>query len=286
MRLTVTALALTFALGCGAAPDKDKKDDPKSSKPRDGAEGPRPLLPPVEDPKAAAQTFATDFFAAVKAKKASPDQLTADFKKLVAPPFGSDDAAKGYSDEIAATYLEKWAAVTADAPRAELVGDVAFADGKPGPGGRILMRLAKDGGAWKADWLSNGPPTADPVSLTGGEDTVAVLFAVAAFTDAALKRDYTLAAGLMTPAGRTKIAPAFDADLKAGRTYKPSILKDEIEKAVGKADRAAVTGNDRTGGDATVTLALTGGAARTELTLKLVKGPKPGVWLVDAFDAK
>ena len=280
MRLALTALALSFALGCGAAPDK-KEADPKKPDPK-GSTG----TPPADDPKAAAQKFATDFFAAVKAKKASPDQLTADFKKLVAPPFGADDAAKGYSDEIATTYLEKWAAVTADEPKAELVGDVAFAAGKPGPGGRILMRLAKDGGAWKADWLSNGPPAADPVSLTGGEDTVAVLFAVAAFTDAALRKDYTLAAGLMTPAGRTKIAPAFDADLKAGRTYKPSIIKDEIEKAVGKADRAVVTGNNRTGGDATVTLALTGGAAQAELTLKLVKGPKPGVWLVDAFDAK
>ncbi len=280
MRLTTTALALTFALGCGAAPDK-KDADPKKPDPK-GSTG----TPPADDPKAAAQKFVTNFFAAVKAKKASPDQLTADFKKLVAPPFGTDDAAKGYSDESAATYLEKWAAVTADEPKVEPSGEVAFAAGKPGPGGRILMRLAKDGGAWKADWLSNGPPTADPVSLTGGEDTVAVLFAVAAFADAALKKDYALAAGLMTPAGRTKIAPAFDADLKAGRTYNPSILKGGIEKAVGKADRAAVTGNNRTGGDATATLALTGGAARTELTLTLVKGPKPGVWLVDAFDAK
>ena len=65
MRLTVTALALTFALGCGGTQDKDKKDDPKKPDPK-GSPG---TTPPVEDPKAAAQKFVTDFFAAVKARK-------------------------------------------------------------------------------------------------------------------------------------------------------------------------------------------------------------------------
>jgi hypothetical protein len=44
----------------------------------------------------------------------------------------------------------------------------------------------------------------------------------------------------------------------------------------------------RNGGanEATVKVELTGGAAKQELTLKLVKGAKPGAWLVDSFELK
>lgn len=282
MRFATTALLLTFALGCGSDSADPKKADPKGLIGKPGA--PNASGTPA-DPKAAAQKFVTDFLAAVKAKKATADQLTADFKKVVALPLTAEDAKVGYSDIGAVTHLEKWAAATADEPKVEVAGEVAFAAGKPGPGGRILLRLAKDGGAWKADWLSNGPATAADVKLDGGEDTAGIQFAVAAFTDAALKKDHALVAGLMTVKGRETVANPFAAADKA-RGYNVGLLLDALAKHFGKADRAAVTGTNRSGNEATAKVELTAGTAKTELTLKLAKGSKPGVWLVDNFEAK
>lgn len=280
MRSVVTAVALSLALGCGAeSTPPEKKVDPGKPAPSTS-----PPAKPIDEPKSQAPTPAAEFFAAVIAGKANPDQLTAEFKMLIAPPLEPSDAAKGYSDATAREFLKSWAATKADTPTGGVVGDVAFAASKPGPEGRVLLRLAKDGGAWKADWLSKGPPTASEVSLTGGDDTVAILFAVAAFSDAALKKEYTLAAGLMTPAGRKAVAPPFDADQALG--YNRNILKQRLAAAVGKSDRATMANQAKTGDAATVKLALTGDPTRTELTLRLVKGPKPGVWLVDGFDGR
>lgn len=274
-------LLLTFALGCGADSSDPKKTDPK------GLVG-KSALPDAPgtpaDPKAAAQKFVTDFLTAVKAQKATADQLTADFKKAVAPPLASDDAAKGYSDLRAADYLVKWATVTADEPKVELAGDVAFAAGKPGPGGRLLMRLAKDGGAWKVDWLSNGPTSATDVKLDGGEDTAGVQFTVAAFTDAALKKDYILAAGLVAPDARARMAPPFKADEALG--FSRSLFQRKVEAEFGPADRAVVAGTNRSGTAATVTVDLAAAMTKTALEVKLSKGTKPGAWLVAGFDAK
>lgn len=284
MRFAATALLLTFALGCGSEPSDPKKADPKGLIGKPGVpDAPATPTPPA-DPKAAAQKFVADFLAAVKAKTATADQLTADFKKVVALPLSAEDAAKGYSDIGAVTYLEKWAGA-ADEPKVELAGDVAFAAGRPGPTGRLLMRLAKDGGAWKVDWLSNGPATATEVAFTGGEDTAGVLFAAVAFTDAALRKDHALVAGLMTAKGREAVAFPFAAADKA-RGYNIGLLLAALDKHFGKADRAAVAGTTRTGPEATAKFDLTAGMTKSELTVKLAKGTKQGVWLVESFETK
>lgn len=282
MRFAVTAVVLTFALGCGSGSAPDKKEDPKKADPQ-GLRG-TPTPPTQDDPAAAAQKFVTDFFAALKSKSATPEQLTTEFKKLIAPPFGADAA--GFSEVRAKDFLTDWATVTADAPKAEVGGEVAFAAGKPGAGGRVLMRLTKVDGAWKVDWLSNGPATAEAVSLNGGEDAAGVQFAASAFVDAVMKKDYTLAAGAMTLPGKARIAPPFRADADADRGFNPGLLKDALVSAFGAADRAVVAGATREKDTATVTLNLTAGDKKSELTLKLLKGSRPGVWLVDAFGAK
>ena len=223
-RLTVTAVSLSFALGCGSGSKPDAKGDPKTTDPKKQAQG--LSTPGVPDgPEAVAQKSVADFFAALKAKTATPDQLTPEFKKVVAPPFGGEPI--GFADAKAKDFLAKWATVTADPPKAEVAGDVAFAAGKPGPGGRVLMRLRKDADGWKVDWLSNGPATASVVKLDGGADTAGVQFTVAAFTDAVLAKRYTLVAGQMTAQGRESVAPAFSADKARG-----NVLDAGKDKAV------------------------------------------------------
>lgn len=282
MRLAVTAVALTFALGCGSGSAPDKKDDPKSTNPQRLQGTPTPPTP--TDPKAAAQKFVSDFFAALKAKTATPEQLTTEFKKVIAPPFGADPA--GFSEVRAQDYLNDRAAVTADQPKVEVADEVAFAAGNPGPGGRVLLRLVKVGGAWQVDWLSNGPATAEAVTLNGPEGIAGVGFAAAAFADAAMTKNYTLVAAAMTLPGKARIAPPFRADADADRGFNRGLLTDAVVAAFGSADRATLAGITREKDAATVKLNLTAGDKKTELTLTLVKGPRPGVWLVDRFDAK
>jgi len=283
-RLTVTAVSLSFALGCGSGSKPDAKGDPKTTDPKKQAQG--LSTPGVPDgPEAVAQKFVADFFAALKAKTATPDQLTPEFKKVVAPPFGGEPI--GFADAKAKDFLAKWATVTADPPKAEVAGDVAFAAGKPGPGGRVLMRLRKDADGWKVDWLSNGPATASVVKLDGGVDTAGVQFAAAAFTDAALTKDYTLAAALMSDGGMQFVAPAvFSADKARG--YNLGLFKEAIASAFGQTTQIALAGTSREGDTATVTLELTAGDKKTPLMLTLVreKDAKPGAWLVDRFEAK
>ena len=282
-RLTVTAVSLSVALGCGSGSKPDAKGDPKTTDPKKQAQG--LSTPGVPDgPEAVAQKSVADFFAALKAKTATPDQLTPEFKKVVAPPFGGEPI--GFSDATAKDFLAKWATVTDDPPKVEVAGDVAFAAGKPGPGGRVLMRLRKDGGAWKVDWLSSGPTTAMPVKLDGGADTAGVQFTVAAFTDAVLAKRYTLVAGQMTAQGRESVAPAFSADKARG--YNLGLFKEAIASAFGQTTQIALAGTSREGDTATVTLELTAGDKKTPLMLTLVreKDAKPGAWLVDRFEAK
>lgn len=276
-RTVLPALLVAVLLtGCGggdAAPntpiDKEKVSG-KSDKPG--------TPPAVVVTKAEAEAFASGFLVAVREKKATPDQLTAEFKKVFAPPALEAEKAQGYSDAVATTEL----GLLAGDVGADHVTAVANADGSAfavcknkATGNRTLVRVVKVETYLKVDWLSVGPSGVPDATLSG--DSAPAQFAVQALIDAVLRKKHAHAQALLTEAARNKygesvFTKAFDA----------GALTNKLDELLGGYDKYAVT--NTSGG--TVTVDLTFAAGKKTGTLTAVKGPRPGEWLVDGIEVK
>lgn len=231
----------------------------------------------VKEVEAAAKSFATTFLTAVRDKKATPDQLTPEFKKVFAPAGMEAEKAQGYSDTVATAELS-FLAGEVGADDVTVVGNAdgsAFAVGKnKANGSRTLLRVVKVGADLKVDWLSVGPSGVPDATLTG--ENAPAQFAAQALLDAVNRNKTTLAPALLTDAARSKygesvITKAFDA----------GALRDNLRVLLG-FDKYAVTAASN--GSVTVELAFAAG--KKTGTLKAVKGPRPGEWLVDSIEVK
>jgi hypothetical protein len=211
----------------------------------------------------AGKKFATDFLAAVRDKKASPDQLTPEFAKV-------------FSDSPAAELTFLAGEVGADDVTAAGGPDGAvFAVGKNKAGTRTLVRAVKAGADWKVDWLSVGPKGVGSAVLTG--ENAPAQFAAQAFLDAVSKKKFAQAAALSSSAAKAKygesvISKAFDLG-----TFTDTVGK-LLPNLEGYAHTASTAG--------TVTMEVTGGGAKKSATIKAVKGTRPGEWLVDSVEVK
>jgi hypothetical protein len=274
MRPTRTVPPLLVALllcGCGGKPSTD----PTNDKDKDGGKSGTPAATPVD--VAAAKKFAGDFLAAVRDRKAKPDHLTADFKKVFAPPAFDADKAQGYSDAAAALELGLLATeVGADDVTAAGGPDgSAFAVGKGKTGGRTLLRVVKVGGDFKVDWLSVGVKGVTDATLSGGD--APAQFAAQALIDAVQRRKWTHAAALLTEAARGKYGQS-----QIDKKFDPGALKNSLDGFFGGADKFTMA--NTSGGAVTVELQTAGG--KKTATLKTAKGGRPGEWLVDAIEVK
>lgn len=264
MRLTRTVLPALLAAvllsGCGGggsgpAPTGEGKGGTSPTKP--GAT-------PNADPKAAdaAKKFATDFLAAVRDKKASPDQLTPEFAKV-------------FSDTPAADLTFLSTEVAADEVSVTAADGVTFAVGKSkGGNGRTLLRLVKAGNDFKVDWLSVGPKGMADATLSG--DDAPAQFAAQALLDAVLRKKSTHAAALLTENARNTLGKSPFGGFDLGQ------LRDKLNELFAGAEKYSVTGASK----GTVTVDLPLAAGKKTATIKTVKGARPGEWLVDAVEVK
>jgi hypothetical protein len=300
----VLAAGVFLALpGCGSdkpqpsgkGDDKNKPGEPKPG-PVPGGDPKTPTPTPTPTPAKVDITTgvgkeAIDFLQAVRGGTATADKLSAPFAKAVGLPVVFDgDKAKGFSASAAEDWMRKVGASTGfGLPlKADQVGDVALFRGMlVGKQGSYSLRMVKEGGAWKVDWLSASTAnvTKGVAVPTNSGDAILQEFAATAVVEAicdqdampAQQRNAVIAAGL-TPALRTSWASPLDADKTAGYDYSPAKLGFKIGDIGGKAESVSYTQQGDAAYFAEVTKA---GGAKAAYLVKLAKGTNPGQWLVE-----
>ena len=257
--LFAACLGLAALPGCDKpAPPADKKDDKKDEpKPAPGANPtpPTPPTPPTAGPEVppkstlgdaepAAQQAATAFLRDVMHGAATADALSTAFLKAVGKPWAfPGDKEKGYSPNSAASWLKRVGDGQAFglALKQQQVGDTVYIRGGLQKPGGYCLRLVKEGGAWKVDWLSVTSVENGTVATAPTPEGAAQGFAVAAFVEtiadlSGMPRDdrHLVVAAAMTKELRAAWAPAvFDQDKAVGYDYGPAKLATEATRIGG-----------------------------------------------------
>jgi hypothetical protein len=295
-------IGLFFALpGCGGGkPASENKGDGKDTKggdPNPGGGSPGdpkqptiPSQPAKVDITTGVGKEAVDFLQAVVGRTATADQLSTNFKKAVGLPIVFDgDKAKGYSAGSAEDWLKKFGASTRfGLPlSATQVSDVAlFRGALVEKQGTYSLRMVKEGGAWKVDWLS-ASSVSGPTVLPGAGSGDAVLqeFATASLAEAICDKDAlpadvratVIAAGL-SPALRSSWAPPFEGDKPKGYDFSVARMTVKANELGDKAEAVSCTPQ----GDAFRVEITRSGGAKSAYLVKLAKAP--GQWLVEGFN--
>lgn len=303
----VAACAGLIALsGCGGSspPKDDKKDEKKEPKPAPapdpngkGSSTPTPQPPQstLAAVEPAAEQAATAFLTDLAQGKAKADALSPSFVKAVGKPAElPSDKAKGYSPDAAADWLKRVGqGVTFGlALTRHQAGDVVFIRGSisgarfgKGASGGYSLRLLREGGAWKVDWLSltsvdvTAAPAPPATPEAAAQDFAALAFVetVADLHGMPKEERAPLIAAAVAPALRAAWAPPFDQDKAQGYDYSPGKILLEATKIGGGTSSLTAT---RAGAAPEYTVVLTRPAGKKTYAVKLAKGPGPHEWLV------
>lgn len=310
--LLAAALAFVALPGCGdkpvPTPADNKKDGPKPDpKPADKGE-PKPAdkgdtkttPPPVgTEPKNLLGTVESDaektvdnFLKELGQGTATAGALSTNLLKAVGKPLELPaDTAQGYSPDNATRWLRRVGegrtfSLSLDRKQA---GDAVYCRGAlQGQPGGYALRLVKEGGAWKVDWLSlSSVSKGDPPA--GTADEAFQEFAVRAFVevmaDGGAMSDDTrppaLAHALTAELRKAWAAPGAQ-DAAQGYDYSPGHLRLAAVKYAGGTKEFAVS----KAGPQTFDVILTRPAGPKTLAVKLVKGTTPGEWLVSDVTEK
>ena len=303
----ISALVIGVLLilpGCGGKPaagtatDSKEQGIPSStgagSTGHSGAETPAAgsaMQPATVDIKSGVGKEAVDFLQAVRAGTAKADQLSAPFAKAIGLPIVFDsDKAKGYSASSAEDWMRKvGASIQFGLPLSStLVGDVALFRGMlQGKTGGYWLRMVKEGGSWKVDWLSASTAHVKKgiAASSGSADAVLQEFAVTAVVEAICDKDAmpskertaVVAAG-MTPRLRAEWAPPLDGDRTTGHDYSPAKLAFKINDIGNEVESVNYTQN----GDAEYSVEIVkSGGAKVMYHAKLTRDATLGRWLVE-----
>lgn len=303
----VLAALIGFAAlpGCGnSGPSKAdaKKDEPKADPKKDGPKpddkGGTPGAAPNE-PKAslgnvddAADKLVMGFLRELGEGTAKADALSPALLKAAGKPWElPDDTAKGYSADAAARWLRAVGQGKAFSPSLDRkqAGDAIYWRGAMQAGGGYSLRLLRDAGAWKVDWLAlSSVEAAGPITAAAADDAFQE-FAARSFAETLAdatamepKPRSTALARAMVPPLRTAWAPPFDTDKPHGYDYNPGALALKGTGYGGGTSAIAVA----KAGDLTYTVELTKPAGKKALTVKLAKGQTAGEWLVSEVAEK
>ena len=306
--LFAVCLGLAALPGCDKpAPQADKKDNKKDEPKPEPGTNPTPPTPPAPGPEGPpkstlgeveppANKAAEDFISAMNQGAAKADALSAAFVKAVGKPlvFPSDKE-KGFSADAATSWLRKVGdGVSINLPLfRKQAGDLVYIRGsisgprlgkEAGKTGSYCLRLLKEAGAWKVDWLSlSSVDEVAPAPLSTPE-AAAQGFAVAAFAETVAdlngmpkdERAPVIAAAL-APALRAAWAAPFDQDKAQGYDYSPGKLGTEATRIGGGTTAFTAT---RVGDLPEFKVELTKPAGKKTYVVKLVKGAGPNEWLI------
>jgi hypothetical protein len=299
------AAGLVFALpGCGSKPQADKgsekKDEPKGEPKPDPKVDPKgePKIDPKGEPKPVDKIDlstgvgkeATEFLKALGEGTAKADKLSAGFAKAIGLPVTlPSDKAKGYSADAAEGWLKRVGqGHNISLPfNSRQAGDAALFRGTfIGKPGGYALRMVKEGGAWKVDWLALSSAEVKGTTAGPSADAVAQEFAATAVIEVICDKDAmpkddripAIAAGL-TPALRAKWAEPFGSDKDQGYDYNRGKLALKAAEIGGGAESFTAT---QQGDTPVFKVEITkAGGAKAAYLVKLVKGTAPGQWLVD-----
>jgi hypothetical protein len=302
----LTAAVFIALTGCGTGeqPKTVKKDGQAKPSPSTGTTGaaqssppPTPALDPTRPPEriesnSAVGQEAIHFLTAVGAGTARADQLSSGFVRLIGLPVElPGDKARGYSPDAAESWLRRVGAkLTGMGPMTESfqAGDVAVFRGRF-TGGTYWLRMVKEAGAWKADWLSLSSVETTGTSPAGSASAETHLqsFAATAVATALCDKDampreerLTVIAAGLTPAFRQNWAEPFDGDKLKGYDHSPAKLGVKVGGIGNLCQSVAMTPT----GPATFQMEVTRTSGeKASYTLKLAKGPTPGQWLVESI---
>jgi hypothetical protein len=311
--LFAACVGLAALSGCGGGPTKPdpnaKKDEPKPGPNPNPGPGPNPT-PPNVPPKNTLGAVAPDadkaqreFLSALVQGNAKHDVLSTAFAKVVGKPLlFPGDKEKGYSPDEATNWLKRAGdGISIGLPlKQQQAGEVVYIRGSiTGPRlgkdasktGGYSLRMVKEGGAWKVDWLSltSVDITAAPVPPT--PEAVAQEFAAVAFMETVadlngMPRDdrAPLIAAAMTPELRGKWAPPFGQDTQQGYDYNPGKINTEATKIGGGTSALSAS---RVGDLPEFKVELTKPAGKVAYTVRLAKGAGQNQWLVsEVIEAK
>ncbi len=301
--LVVAWLGLALPGCVGSAPTKSdkKKDDKPDPKPGSGSntdpsqttdsKPPQSTLAPLAPD---AEKAATAFLTALAQGKATAEMLSTTFAKAVGKPVElPSDKAKGYSPDMATDWLRKVGeGVTIGLPTQQhQAGDVVLIRGTLSgtrlgkDTGGYSLRLVKQGGAWKVDWLTltsvevTAIPSPPATAEVAAQDFAAVAFAetVADLHGMPHESRAPLVAAAVAPPVRAAWAPPFNQDKPQGYDYNPATINRRATAIGGGTSSLTVT---RVGADPVFTVVFTKPAGKKSYTVKLVKGSGPYEWLV------
>lgn len=254
---------------------------------------PPTTLSPVEPSASEAQTaFLRDLISG----QADASRLSQWFVRVIGKPLVfPDDKKLGYSPNNATSWLKavgEGLTFGVELNRQQ-AGDVVYFRGtvsgprfgkEPGRTGGYSLRMVREQGMWKVDWLSissaempNRPPATTPAHAA--QD-----FAVTSFVETlcdlhGMTREQRapLIAAALTPELRTQWAPPFEQDTKDGYDYNPGKIGLEAVKIGGGTSTFTVT---RLGDAPEFHAELTKPAGPKKYLIKLIPGNRPMEWLV------
>ncbi|QEL14703.1 hypothetical protein [Limnoglobus roseus] len=250
---------------------------PEKDKPRKTDDAPSFAPAAVTIPGTAgvdAATFANTFLKSVHEGTATAAQLTPQFKKVIAEPVFEADHALGYSDAAADNWLKQYQGKLT-APSVYDFGSDAnahlFTGFLPGEKPRFLtLRLAKAENSWRVDWFFPAEVGSAAIPKSGDAPT----FAATAFLESLLGHNSPLAAGVMAPDAKKRLAPAFSSEK---RPFNAGILDTKLTVYRGNFTGFTLAKVE----NGTATGELTGPGTKKPFTLKLVPGERSFDSLVD-----
>ena len=310
-RLASLAVMLVALAGCGrgepprsepkAPEDKAQAPaQPGSASPQPGAPstsaGPGPISP-MDPRQRAVEDFIRDLRAAANPGPVPPpvvERLSPNFLKVIGKPTLTAAAkAAGYSSDAAADWLGKAGrGLTsvgiptghAGAGAAVFIG--SFNNDKVADG-RVLVRLVQAGENWKVDWFQPGSVKETGALKPANADEAFQDFASQAFLDAItaeamLSADdrAPLLAALLSPRLRQALAEPFSQDRERGYDYS----RARIAQIINEWGHGTTTYSRTRTAPGQYRVEITREGKPRAYSLKLVKGPGAGEWLVDEFN--
>ncbi len=310
-RAAIVGLALLAVLtgavaGCGRSEPRSEPKAPENK----GQPGQTPAQPgttpstptgtgpigPIDPRQVAAEGFIRDLRAAANPGPVPPpivERLSPSFLKVIGKPALTAAAkAAGYSSDAAADWLGKagrgLASVgiptgNAGAGAAVFIG--SFNNDKVADG-RVLIRLAQVDGNWKVNWFQPGSVKETSPLKPANPDEAFQDFACQAFLDAITAGNtlptedrVPLLAGVLSPRLKQAVAEPFSQDRERGYDYNPARLAQRCDDW----GRGATAYNRTRTGPGQYRVEITREGKPQAYSLKLVKGPGAGDWLVDEF---
>jgi hypothetical protein len=195
----------------------------------------------------------------------------------------------GFSESAVRDWLARFKGAKFYFRDVDTVGDSIVLRGRvegPGPTEAFTLRMVKGPNGHLCDWLHRSGIMGSEIKVPSDPDLGAAQEVVRDFLDLLLGGDHRQVHALMTLDWRKKLAPPPPAEARKGAEYDRGFLTQTTRSwkndYVGYTLTKQELGPNKT--MATFTAELEAGGQKSPYTVRAVKDPTTGRWLVAAFD--